>query len=88
MLNTRCTVKAYAAGHCLKLEHALSGVYPDRAVSGVHAGHAVSGFCAEHADHKLCTQDIEMMGEFGYLIKSKAAVCFFEDWTLGTTTWR
>lgn len=29
-----------------------------------------------------------MMGEFGYLINSKAAVCFFEDWTLGTTTWR
>ena len=33
-------------------------------------------------------QDIEMMGEFGYLIQSKAAVCFFEDWSLGTTTWR
>ena len=78
----------------------MSGVFAGHAVSGVYAGHAVSGFCAGHAvhapcaehavhaDHKLCTQDIEMMGEFGYLIQSKAAVCFFEDWTLGTTTWR
>nr|QOL01225.1 putative extracellular protein TR9_033 [Trebouxia lynnae] len=40
--------------------------------------------CPETASY----MDIEMMGEFGYLIRSKGAVCFFEDWTLGTTTWR
>ena len=52
--------------------------------------HAVTTcqLCCEHMLFMPQTQDIEMMGEFGYLIQSKAAVCFFEDWTLGTTTWR